>query len=175
MRVVLGALLASITLLPGVARGQQDDRPIRGMVAVVAGEFIPENPSRVDAGAPVVGLRFGRPVNRVFLAEAGFSYALDDGARAPNDPLGVVAADLGLQARLPHGRYRPYIGASLGALRAPTAATDRRLVPAVAGAIGAWIGAAPNVTVIGEIRMRGALRGEAPGGTEQTIGVAWRI
>src|SRR5918993_68013 len=175
MRVVLGALLASITLLPGVTRAQQDERPARGVVAVVAGEFIPENPSRIDAGAPVVGLRFARPVNRIFVAEAGLSYALDDGARAPNDPLGVVAADLGLQARLPYGRYRPYIGASLGALRASTAEADRRLVPALAGAIGAWIGAAPNVTVIGEIRMRGALRGEAPGGTEQTVGVAWRI
>ncbi len=175
MRVVFGALLASITLLPGVARAQQDERPARGMVAVLAGEFIPESPSRLDAGAPVVGLRFGRPVNSIFVAEAGLSYALDDGARAPNDPLGVVAADIGLQARLPHGRYRPYIGASLGALRAAGSERDRRLVPGLAGAIGAWIGAAPNVTVIGEIRMRGALRGEAPGGTEQTIGVAWRI
>jgi hypothetical protein len=175
MRVVLGALLASITLLPGVARAQEEDRPVRGMVAVVAGEFIPENPSRIDAGAPVVGLRFGRPVNRVLVAEAGLSYALDDGARAPNDPLGVVAADIGVQARVPHGRYRPYIGAALGALRTGSGATPRRLVPGLAGAIGAWIGAARNVTVIGEIRMRGALRGEAPGGTEQTIGVAWRI
>lgn len=174
MRVVLCALLASITLLPGVARAQQDDRPTRGMVAVVAGEFIPENSSRLDAGAPVIGVRFGRPVNSVFVAEAGLSYALNDGARAPNDPLGVVAADVGVQARLPHGRYRPYIGASLGALRA-AAEPDRRLVPALAGAIGAWIGAAPNVTVIGEIRMRGALRGAAHGGTEQTIGLAWRI
>ena len=175
MRVVLGALLASITLLPGVAWAQQDERPARGLVAIVAGEFIPEKPSRIDAGAPVVGLRLGRPVTSVFVAEAGLSYALDDGARAPNDPLGIVAADLGVQARLPHGRYRPYIGASVGALRASGAQTETRLVPAVAGAIGAWIGAAANVTVIGEIRMRGALRGEAPGGTEQTIGVAWRI
>lgn len=175
MRVVLGALLASITLLPGVAWAQENERPARGMVAVVAGEFIPENASRIDAGSPLVGLRFGRPVNRVFVAEAGLSYALDDGARAPNDPLGLVAADIGVQARLSHGRYRPYLGASLGALRSSSAETDRRLVPALAGAIGAWIGAAPNVTVIGEIRMRGALRGEAPGGTEQTIGVAWRI
>jgi hypothetical protein len=175
MRVVLGALLASITLLPGVARAQQDERPSRGMVAVVAGEFIPENPSRIDAGAPVVGLRFGRPVNRIFVAEAGLSYALDDGARAPNDPLGVVAADLGIQARLPSGRYRPYIGASVGALRPTSAEAGRKLVPGLAGAVGAWIGAAPNVSVIGEIRMRGSLRGEAPGGTEQTIGVAWRI
>lgn len=175
MRVVLGAMLASITLLPGVARAQQDERPVRGMVAVVAGEFIPEQSSRIDAGAPVVGLRLGRLVNSVFVAEAGLSYALDDGARAPNDPLGVVAADIGLQARLPHGRYRPYIGASVGALRATNAERALRLVPGLAGAIGAWIGAAPNVTVIGEIRMRGALRGQAPGGTEQTIGVAWRI
>lgn len=175
MRMVLGAVLASITLLPGVAQAQQDERPAAGLVAVVAGEFIPEKPSRLDAGAPVVGLRFGRLVNRVFVAEAGLSYALDHGARAPNDPLGVVAADLGLQARVPHGRYRPYIGASIGALRATAAETDRRLVPALAGAIGAWIGAASNVTLVGEIRMRGALRGDAPGGTEQTIGVAWRI
>jgi hypothetical protein len=174
MRVVLGALLASITLLPGNARAQEAERPVRGMVAVVAGEFIPEKPSRLDAGAPVIGLRLGRPVNSVFVAEAALSYALDDGARTPNDPVGVVAADVGVQARLPYGRYRPYIGASLGALRA-TADADRRLVPALAGAVGAWIGAAPNVTLIGEIRMRGALNGGAQGGTEQTIGVAWRI
>ena len=174
MRVVFGAVLASITLLGGGARAQED-RPAKGVVAVVAGEFIPEKASRLDAGAPVVGLRLGRPVSRVFVAEAGLSYALNDGARGPNDPLGVVAADVGLQARLPHGRYRPYIGASVGALRAGGTDTERRLVPALAGAIGAWIGAAPNVTVIGEIRMRGALRGEAPGGTEQTIGLAWRI
>lgn len=175
MRVVLGAVLASITLLAGAARAQPDDRPARGVVAVVAGEFIPEKPSRLDAGAPVVGVRVGRPVNSIFVAEAGLSYALDDGARAPNDPLGVVAADIGIQARLRHARYRPYIGASVGALRASAANTDRRLVPGLAGAIGAWIGAASNVTLIGEIRMRGALRGEATGGTEQTIGVAWRI
>ena len=175
MRVVFSALLASITLLAGVTQAQQEERPARGVLAVVAGEFIPEKPSRLDAGAPVVGLRFGRPVSRVFVAEAGLSYALDDGARAPNDPLGIVAADLGLQARLPHGRYRPYLGASLGALRARGSDADRRLVPAVAGAVGAWIGAGANVTVIGEIRMRSALGGEAPGGTEQTIGVAWRI
>lgn len=175
MRVVFSALLASITLLAGVTQAQQDERPARGVLAVVAGEFIPEKPSRLDAGAPVVGLRFGRPVSRVFVAEAGLSYALDDGARAPNDPLGIVAADLGLQARLPHGRYRPYLGASLGALRARGPESHLRLVPAMAGAVGAWIGAGANVTVIGEIRMRSALRGEAPGGTEQTIGVAWRI
>lgn len=175
MRVVFSALLASITLLAGVTQAQQEERPARGILAVVAGEFIPENPSRLDAGAPVVGLRFGRPVSSVFVAEAGLSYALDDGARAPNDPLGVVAADVGVQARLPHGRYRPYLGASLGALRARGPESDRRLVPALAGAVGAWIGAGANVTVIGEIRMRSALRGEAPGGTEQTIGVAWRI
>lgn len=175
MRVVLGALLASITLLAGVARAQQDDQPGRGMVAVVAGEFIPEKPSRLDAGAPVIGVRFGRPVSSVLLAEAGLSYALDDGARAPDDPLGVVAAELGLQARLPKGRYRPYIGAALGALRANDAEPERRLVPAVAGAVGAWVGAAPNVIVMGEIRLRSPLRGEAAGGIEQTIGVAWRI
>ena len=174
MRVVLGALLASITLLVGVARAQ-DDRPARGLVAVVAGEFIPDKPSRLDAGAPVIGVRLGRPVNSVFVAEAGLSYALEDGARAPNDPLGLVAADVGLQARLPYGRYRPYVGASVGALRASAADSERRLVPALAGAVGAWIGAGPNVTVIGEIRMRSALRGVTPGGTEQTIGVAWRI
>ena len=175
MRVVFSALLASITLLAGVTQAQQEERPARGVLAVVAGEFIPEKPSRLDAGAPLVGLRFGRPVSSVFVAEAGLSYALDDGARAPNDPLGVVAADLGLQARLPHGRYRPYLGASLGALRARGPESDHRLVPALAGAVGAWIGAGANVTLIGEIRMRSALRGQAPGGTEQTIGVAWRI
>jgi hypothetical protein len=173
--MILGALLASITLLPGVARAQDAAQPARGTVAVVAGEFIPDHASRIDAGAPVVGLRFGRPVNRVFAAEAGLSYALDDGARAPNDPLGIVAAELGVQARLPQGRYRPYIAASLGGLRPSTPETHRRLVPALAGAVGAWIEAAPNFTVIGEIRMRSALRRQAPGGSEQTIGVAWRI
>jgi hypothetical protein len=168
-------MLASITLLAGVVHAQHDERPARGSVAIVAGEFIPERPSRIDAGAPVVGMRLGRPLSSVLVAEAGLSYALDDGARAPNDPNGVVAADVGVQAWLPHGRYRPYIGTSLGALRTGVTETDRRLVPALAGAIGTWIGSAANVSVIGEIRMRWALRDGIPGGTEQTIGVAWRI
>ena len=175
MRVVLGAALASIALLAEVGRAQEADRPTKGVLAVVAGEFIPESPSRLDAGAPVVGLRLGKPVNGFLVAEAGLSYALDDGSRGPNDPLGVVAADLGIQARVARGRYHPYISASVGALRTPPSASTPRLVPAVAGAVGAWIGAASNVTLIGEIWMRSALRGEAPGGTEQTLGVAWRI
>jgi hypothetical protein len=175
MRVVFAAMLVSITLLATVTQAQDDDRPARGVVAVVAGEFVPETASDLEAGAPILGLRVGRAVGRVLVAEAALSYALDDGARAPNDPLGIVAADLGVQASLPHGRYRPYVGASVGALRTRAVASLQRVVPAIGGAVGAWIGASPNVTVVGEIRMREALGGGARGGTEQTIGVAWRI
>lgn len=175
MRVVWIASLASFTLLMGDARAQQDDQPSRGTFAVVAGEFVPEQQLRLNSGAPVVGMRFGRPLSRTLLAEAGLSYALDDGARAPNDPLGIVAADLGIQARLLSGRYRPYLGAALSTLRASTADADRKLIPGFAAAVGAWIGAAPNIEVLGEIRVRTPFRDQAMRGTEQTIGVAWRI
>lgn len=174
MRVVGIAALASFTLLAGSAWGQQDEPPSTGTVAVVAGEFVPEQQLRLNSGAPVVGMRLGRPLSRIFLAEAGLSYALDDGARAPNDPLGIVAADLGVQARLLSGRYRPYVGAALSTLRASSEA-HRGLVPGFAAAVGAWIGAAPNIEVLGEIRMRAPFRDHAVRGTEQTIGVAWRL
>ena len=174
MRVVRIALLALFTLLAGNAWAQQDDQPSKGTLAVVAGEFVPEQQLGLNSGAPVIGMRFGRPLGHTFLAEAGLSYAVGDGARAPNDPLGIVAADLGIQARLLSGRYRPYVGAALSTLRA-SPSDARRLVPGFAASVGAWIGAAPNIEVLGEIRMRTPFRDQAMRGTEQTIGVAWRI
>lgn len=174
MRVGGLASLAVLTLLGGSAWAQQDDQSSKGTFALVAGEFVPEQQLRLNSGAPVVGMRFGRPLSRTFVAEAGLSYALDDGARAPNDPLGIVAADLGIQARLLSGRYRPYLGAALSTLRASASDSDR-LVPGFAAAVGASIGAAPDIEVLGEIRMRTPFRDHAVRGTEQTIGVAWRI
>jgi hypothetical protein len=173
MRVVRIASLALLTLLARGAWAQETERGSLGTLAVVAGEFVPEEPHRLDAGTPVIGMRFARTLTRIFVAEAALSYALGNHGSTPNEPR-VIAADIGVQAQLPHRWYRPYIGGALGTLRG-SAAGSRRLVPAMAGAVGAWLGATPNVTLLAEIRVRSPLRSYAPGGSEQTIGVAWRI
>lgn len=173
MRVRVLATLASIAFLVGSAGAQDREWAATPTVALVAGEFIPDNPKRLDAGASVVGLRLGKPLGSVFVAEAGVSYAMRRVETADHRAARVVAADLGVQAQLPHARYRPYVGVGAGVMRSAT--RPEGTVPALSAVVGARLPATANVLLLGEIRARSPLREGGVQGTEQAFGLVWRI
>jgi hypothetical protein len=104
--------------------------------------------------APVIALRAAFPiVGSWLLAEGNLSYAsLDEQFSNVGSRIGVAEGQL--QAQLPLGRVRPYLGAGAGWLHyfnnAPPSATS----PTYSAGAGLRVGLSPRVTARAELRLR---------------------
>lgn len=192
------AVLAGALLGAAAASARAQSAAPRNAASVVGGTYNSDIDS--DDYLPFAAVRLERVLGRWAVAEAGAGFTpgatrLDSDGRDAGGQLirprevraALAALEVQLQAQLPLGRARPYVGAGAGLfgnLRG-TRDTEAFVRPTVSAAGGLRVDATPRLGLRAELRARrntyrfqsstlGAYT-SAVYDVEQTAGVAWRF
>lgn len=102
--------------------------------------------------APVFGARVTRDLGANFVFEGGFAFAKPEQQFGPST---LWAPEALLQYQFPVGRFRPYLGAGIGAIRESGDAIETDWTPTVVFAGGSRVNLNDRVGLFGELRIRG--------------------